>query len=469
MSPRAALALQRAARARAVLEGRDFVAPDDVKAMAPSVISHRLELRPAAGSGSQPGEGRAGRGARSGARARSTHWAPIANTMLTARGRRTITLGLVAGAAGRILGIPGALRAGDRCRGRGVGGTRPGPHDQRRPSRSPHVHTACRERGRTGVCSSSRSRTPASPGSLSTPITLVSDDSPGLGPPPAGEDHRAATRPWRPGASELRARHESARCPSMRGPTKPSISDPSAWPDGVCRSAGLLDVSCFPTSSRYRRSCPNGAPLGPRARLSVAERLTASELDAPTLRARRRPSPRSLAHDGAFGELMVRDGEDRDEPGRIATTVLLDVGDGATPPEELDRAVEVAASVLFAAADESSNEVSGTYRLLTTADLDTGSQRGHDGLLSVLVALADCAAPRHGRRRGSRPLSNGSAGPTATRCWSSSALSGPAHQIPRFSRISLGPFRLSCSSSSVRRSRPSRREPDSGRGRRRSA
>ena len=39
---------------RAVLEGRDFVAPDDVKAMAPSVISHRLELRPAAGRGRSP-------------------------------------------------------------------------------------------------------------------------------------------------------------------------------------------------------------------------------------------------------------------------------------------------------------------------------------------------------------------------------------------------------------------------------
>jgi len=54
MSPRAALALQRAARARAVLEGREFVAPDDVKAMAPSVIGHRLELRAAAGRGRSP-------------------------------------------------------------------------------------------------------------------------------------------------------------------------------------------------------------------------------------------------------------------------------------------------------------------------------------------------------------------------------------------------------------------------------
>ncbi len=45
MSPRATLALQRAARAWALLHGRDFVVPDDVKALASSVIGHRMELR----------------------------------------------------------------------------------------------------------------------------------------------------------------------------------------------------------------------------------------------------------------------------------------------------------------------------------------------------------------------------------------------------------------------------------------
>ncbi|MEX0781250.1 MAG: MoxR family ATPase [Dehalococcoidia bacterium] len=43
-SPRASLALFRAARARAVVEGRDYVLPDDVKQMAPHVIPHRLIL-----------------------------------------------------------------------------------------------------------------------------------------------------------------------------------------------------------------------------------------------------------------------------------------------------------------------------------------------------------------------------------------------------------------------------------------
>jgi MoxR-like ATPase len=41
-SPRATVALYRTAQARAVLGGRDFVTPDDVKAIAPAVLTHRL-------------------------------------------------------------------------------------------------------------------------------------------------------------------------------------------------------------------------------------------------------------------------------------------------------------------------------------------------------------------------------------------------------------------------------------------
>ena len=47
-SPRAAVLLAGAARARAALEGRDYVIPDDVKALATSVLRHRLTLSPAA-------------------------------------------------------------------------------------------------------------------------------------------------------------------------------------------------------------------------------------------------------------------------------------------------------------------------------------------------------------------------------------------------------------------------------------
>jgi MoxR-like ATPase len=43
-SPRASLALFRSARALAAMSGRDYVLPDDVKAMAPHVLPHRLLL-----------------------------------------------------------------------------------------------------------------------------------------------------------------------------------------------------------------------------------------------------------------------------------------------------------------------------------------------------------------------------------------------------------------------------------------
>ena len=47
-SPRAGAMLAGAARARAAMEGRDFVIPDDVKALAPALLRHRLILSPAA-------------------------------------------------------------------------------------------------------------------------------------------------------------------------------------------------------------------------------------------------------------------------------------------------------------------------------------------------------------------------------------------------------------------------------------
>jgi MoxR-like ATPase len=45
-SPRATVALMRAARAAAIFEDRDYVTPDDVKARALSVLRHRVTLAP---------------------------------------------------------------------------------------------------------------------------------------------------------------------------------------------------------------------------------------------------------------------------------------------------------------------------------------------------------------------------------------------------------------------------------------
>jgi MoxR-like ATPase len=49
LSPRAGIAVLRAARAKALLAGRDYVAPDDVQAILPQCIAHRLT--PVAGAG----------------------------------------------------------------------------------------------------------------------------------------------------------------------------------------------------------------------------------------------------------------------------------------------------------------------------------------------------------------------------------------------------------------------------------
>ena len=44
-SPRAALAWLRVARARALLRGRDYLVPDDLKALAPAALAHRIFLQ----------------------------------------------------------------------------------------------------------------------------------------------------------------------------------------------------------------------------------------------------------------------------------------------------------------------------------------------------------------------------------------------------------------------------------------
>ncbi|MDO9352461.1 MAG: MoxR family ATPase [Solirubrobacteraceae bacterium] len=52
-SPRAGLQLLSAARARAALQGRDYVLPDDIQALAPAVLAHRIQPVPAAPADAQ--------------------------------------------------------------------------------------------------------------------------------------------------------------------------------------------------------------------------------------------------------------------------------------------------------------------------------------------------------------------------------------------------------------------------------
>jgi MoxR-like ATPase len=55
-SPRAGIALLRVAKARALADGRDYLVPDDVKAVAAAVLSHRLILGPEARAAGLGGE-----------------------------------------------------------------------------------------------------------------------------------------------------------------------------------------------------------------------------------------------------------------------------------------------------------------------------------------------------------------------------------------------------------------------------
>jgi MoxR-like ATPase len=50
LSPRATLQLARATRSRAAANGRQFATPDDVKAVASAVLTHRVVVRPDAAS-----------------------------------------------------------------------------------------------------------------------------------------------------------------------------------------------------------------------------------------------------------------------------------------------------------------------------------------------------------------------------------------------------------------------------------
>lgn len=55
-SPRAGIAILRVAKARALADGRSYLEPDDVKAVAIAVLAHRLILAPEARSTGLTGE-----------------------------------------------------------------------------------------------------------------------------------------------------------------------------------------------------------------------------------------------------------------------------------------------------------------------------------------------------------------------------------------------------------------------------
>ncbi len=286
--------------------------------------------------------------------------------MLTARGRRTIALGLVAGLLGRVLGVPEllglaaatvvvVLAALVRVRiGKGAvtvsARAVPSVVEAGEPAR---VELTIEEAGDAGW--------------LSSPVVLMAEDS----QEPVVHQPAKIVVP-RLGRGE-RAR-ASFEIPTRRrgviaaGAYKAVVTDPLGLARRRLSSSRAVRCVVLPQIEPLATVLPEGlAWVEDESTRSAAERLiTGSSM----LRRYAQGDDLRRVHwrtTARVGELMVRDGGDREEP---------------------DRAVEVAASVLAAAAGASSVGISGDYRLVTTTGLESDVLRGYEGLRDTLIALA---------------------------------------------------------------------------------
>jgi uncharacterized protein (DUF58 family) len=307
--------------------------------------------------------------------------------VLTSRGRRTIALALTAGVVGRILGIAELfglsaaaviLALAALVRVRMAKGT---------VTVVAHAVPPIVSAGQPAVLELSIEESGVA-GSLSTPIILVTDPghAPGLRQPAKIVVPRL-TRGDRAQVSFALPTDRRGLVDS--GGYEAAIGDPLGLARRRLSTSRPARCIVLPRVEPLATVVPKGLGwVGSESTRSAAERLvTGSSM----LRRYAQGDDLRRIHwrtTARVGELMVREGGDRDDPDRIATTVLLDAGGETTPAAELERAVEVAASVVSAAADESTAGVSGAYRVLTTTGLDTGGQRGHDNLPGVLIALA---------------------------------------------------------------------------------
>jgi uncharacterized protein (DUF58 family) len=311
--------------------------------------------------------------------------------MLTARGRWTIALGLIAGLLGRILGIPElfglaaavvvvALAAVVRVRvTRGA------------VSLSARAIPAIVEEGKPAVLELTIEASGLA-GSLSSPLVLATDSSQGSG---FRQPARIVVPRLAPGD---RTQATFALPTERRG-----LINAGAYVAGVCDPLNLawrrMSVS-RPTTCYVLPRVESLATMVPQslgragnddnhslaARLAAGSSMLRRYAEGDDLR---RVHWRTTAR---VGELMVRDGGTGDDPDRVATTVLLDAGGETTPLDELDRAVEVAASVLSAAVGEAGTRVGHSCRVVTTTGVDTGVDRGDLGLRQALIALAGVEA-----------------------------------------------------------------------------
>ena len=410
MSPRATLSLQRATRARAAAQGRNYVMPDDVKALAGPVLAHRLMLTPEAqlqgirrGATSSTTCSAACRCHQDELRESARVTGARLDSMLTRAGWATL------GAAGVLVVVRPSVRHLRAVRRR-RGARRPRDRVARRacaPTRlrlevareviPAQVHAGSRAGSSCGATNLARRRTPGAAAARSGVgharrrccLGSSRPQGAGLGPPtgcrptsagvigigPLDGGDRRSVRPHR-GHDRGGHGHRAHRLPAGR-------RDPAAPPDA---------------SATIRTPAPSTrTPLGREGEDFYALRPYVVGDDL-----RRVHWPSTARHD----ELMVRQDE---LPWQGRATVLLDVRRGAHTPET-PRARGVGGREhhhrVLAPAD--------LARLLVTDGTDSGFAAGHphveaimehlamvslSGTASMRSVIESLAAHRRGRRR----------------------------------------------------------------------
>ena len=319
--------------------------------------------------------------------------------MLTQRGRRTVALGLFAGLLGRVLGIPelfGLAAAAVVVAMAALVQVRLARRDVTVSARAvpPVVNAGEPARVEVTVEEAGPRRV------FSTTVLLEAGDSYGPGP-------RQPTGMPVPGLTRSGLARVSFELPTLRrgvftvNAYEAVLTDPLGLARRSLGSGPAATCVVVPRVEPIATVLPDGFGWveAASARSAAERQITGSS----TLRRYAQGDDMRRVHwrtTARVGELMVREGGDSDEVDRMLTTVLLDAGGEATPAEDLDRAVEVAASVLTAAAEASSARISGAFRLLTTTGVDIDGGRGHNDLQAVLVALAGVGAgPAPARER----------------------------------------------------------------------
>ena len=270
-SPRGTLALLKLARARAALERRDFVLPDDVKAMAVPALSHRLVLKPelwAARVSAAPrrvaGLLGAACGRPPGRRDERPDDGPhdVARPVPPGGGRCALSLGVLSGAAGALRRRAPALAGAPSL---ALRAPRPRIHrDHARVSRD-RVFEGERVTVSVTVAAGAPSRWSSSWGRCPPGGVVADRPSPrGDGPPgPAGPPSGATTSASRPAACTISARSPSGcAIASAFAPGSAPRRRPS--PCGCTRASRPFGASPSPLT-RGHRSATTSRPRSAKA------------------------------------------------------------------------------------------------------------------------------------------------------------------------------------------------------------